>query len=185
MKIYTKTGDGGTTSLVGGNRVSKTHVRLEAYGTVDELNAQLGVLLSYLTTAEDVEQVRWLQHKLFTLGTMLATEEDSPFWTSIPTIVAEDVQRLEQLIDAIQQELAPLHAFVLPGATRGEAVCHVCRTVCRRLERRVFALQESGIGVADELTGFLNRLSDYLFVLARKMNRMSGKDDFFWNKSCD
>lgn len=185
MKIYTKTGDDGTTSLVGGRRVSKTHVRLEAYGTLDELNAQLGVLCTYLADEKEQADIIWVQQKLFVAGTLLAVEEDSPVICKLPVLADSDVNRLEQMIDEAQAGLPPLKAFVLPGGSRGSAVCHVCRTVCRRVERRVWAMVENGCQVDEKVLRFLNRLSDYLFVLSRLMNRKADCDDFFWNNACD
>lgn len=185
MKIYTKTGDEGTTSLVGGARVAKTHVRLEAYGTLDELNAQLGLLVSFLSEESDVSDVRWVQGVLFVAGTRLATEEGSPYWEKLSRLTGEDVVRIEQMIDKGQEGLPPLHSFILPGGCRASAVAHVCRTVCRRAERRVLAMAEVGIRVEAEILSFLNRLSDYLFVLARKMNCMAHCGDFFWNNAWD
>lgn len=186
MKIYTKTGDKGTTSLVGGTRVSKTHVRLEAYGTVDELNAQLGLLTTYLPQELPyADELRWVQGRLFVAGSLLATEPDSPFMEKLSHIQETDIQRLEQAIDRMQEGLPPLDSFILPGGSRGSAVCHVCRTVCRRAERRVLAMSDEGIQIDGHIVSFLNRLSDYLFVLARKMNSMAHCSDFFWNNACD
>lgn len=185
MKIYTKTGDKGTTSLVGGARVAKTHVRLEAYGTLDELNAHLGVLSTCLTDAGDVADVRWAQNLLFVAGTRLATEEDSPYWEALTRVTRDDVSHIEQLIDAVQANLPPLRSFVLPGGTCASAQAHVCRTVCRRAERRVLAMAESGIRVEEEILSFLNRLSDYLFVLSRKINHIANCDEIFYNNACD
>lgn len=185
MKVYTKTGDKGTTSLVGGERVPKTHIRLEAYGTIDELNAQLGLLLSYLNKENDRQVLLRIQNKLFNVGSYLATESDSPLLLKIPLLVEADVKKMELAIDAIQADLPPIHTFILPGGSRGSAVCHICRTVCRRAERRVLALVDAGYSVDTLVTVYLNRLSDYLFVLSRKMNREANCDDFFWNKACD
>lgn len=185
MKIYTKTGDKGTTSLVGGVRVAKNHVRLDAYGTLDELNAHLGVLQTYVTEESDKADVVWIQGMLLVAGTLLATEADSPLLPSLPKVREADVERLESAIDTIQTELPPLKAFVLPGGSRGSAVCHVCRTVCRRAERRVLDMVAEGVSVDALILSFLNRLSDYLFVLSRKMNRLAGNTDFFWNNACD
>ena len=173
MKIYTKTGDQGTTSLVGGARVAKTHVRLEAYGTLDELNAHLGLLATFLTCDEDVSNIRWMQGMLFVAGTLLATEDESPYWAKLP--------RVKQLIDAGQEGLPPLRSFVLPGGVTASAQAHVCRTVCRRVERRVLAMVETGIQVDSQILSFLNRLSDYLFVLSRKINHLANCDEIFYN----
>lgn len=185
MKIYTKTGDKGTTSLVGGMRVAKTHVRLEAYGTLDELNAHLGILSTSLTTEEDIADVRWMQHLLFVAGTRLATEEGSPCWEELTRVTDDDVNRIEQLIDTMQIHLPPLRAFVLPGGTCASAQAHVCRTVCRRAERCVWRMVEAGIRVEEEILSFLNRMSDYLFVLSRKINHIANCDEIFYNNACD
>ena len=185
MKIYTKTGDQGTTSLVGGTRVPKTHVRLEAYGTLDELNAHLGLLATSLTCDEDVSNIRWMQGMLFVAGTLLATEEGSPYWENLPRVTDADIVRVEQLIDACQEGLPPLRSFVLPGGVTASAQAHVCRTICRRAERRVLAMVEAGIQVESQILSFLNRLSDYLFVLSRKINHLANCDEIFYNNACD
>lgn len=185
MKIYTKTGDQGTTSLVGGARVPKTHVRLEAYGTLDELNAHMGLLATSLTDEADVADVQWMQYLLFVAGTLLATEEDSPCWGKLPHVTDDDVCRMESLIDAVQDGLPPLHSFVLSGGVMASAQAHVCRTVCRRAERRVLAMVEAGIQVEGQILVFLNRLSDYLFVLSRKINHLADCDEIFYNNACD
>ena len=140
--IYTRTGDKGKTSLVGGARVSKTHVRLEAYGTVDELNSQLGLLYTYLTDEADKKLVLWVQHKLFSVGSYLATDQNNTTLRIESQIADEDIQRLEHAIDEADAQLPPLKAFVIPGGSRGSAVCHVCRTVCRRAERRILTMAE-------------------------------------------
>lgn len=185
MKIYTKTGDAGTTSLVGGTRVRKTDVRLEAYGTLDELNAHLGLLVTCLDNEAEITEIRWIQGRLFVAGTWLATEEESPYRSKLARLADADICRIEQAIDSLQAELPPLHAFVLPGGTRASAQAHVCRTVCRRAERRVYAMVEAGIQVENPIFVFLNRLSDYLFVLSRKLNKCADCSDFFWNNACD
>ena len=185
MKIYTKTGDQGTTSLVGGARVPKTHVRLEAYGTLDELNAHMGLLATSLTDEADVADVQWMQYLLFVAGTLLATEEDSPCWGKLPHVTDDDVCRMEHLIDTVQDGRPPLHSFVLPGGVMASAQAHVCRTVCRRAERRVLAMVEAGIQVEGQILVFLNRLSDYLFVLSRKINHLADCDEIFYNNACD
>lgn len=185
MKIYTKTGDKGTTSLVGGTRVAKTHVRLEAYGTLDELNAHLGILSTSLTAEKDIADVRWMQHVLFVVGTRLATEEGSPCWEELTRVTDDDVNRIEQLIDTMQIHLPPLKAFVLSGGTCASAQAHVCRTVCRRTERCVWRMVEAGIRVEEEILSFLNRMSDYLFVLSRKINHIANCNEIFYNNACD
>ena len=181
--IYTRTGDKVKTSLVGGARVSKTHVRLEAYGTVDELNSQLGLLYTYLTDEVDKKLVLWVQHKLFSVGSYLATDQTNTTLRIESQIADEDIQRLEHAIDEADAQLPPLKAFVIPGGARGSAVCHVCRTVCRRAERRILAMAEEH-EVTENVSAFVNRLSDYLFVLARKMNILADTDEIYWDKTC-
>ena len=181
--IYTRSGDKGKTSLVGGARVPKTHVRLEAYGTVDELNSQLGLLATYLTADEDKRLILWVQHKLFSVGSYLATDQTNTTLRIESQIADEDIQRLEKAIDEADALLPPLKAFVIPGGSRGSAVCQVCRTVCRRAERRILAMAEEH-EVTENVSAFVNRLSDYLFVLARKMNLLTQTDEIYWDKSC-
>ncbi|MDE6347503.1 MAG: cob(I)yrinic acid a,c-diamide adenosyltransferase [Bacteroides sp.] len=183
MKIYTKTGDKGTTSLVGGTRVPKTHVRLEAYGTVDELNAQLGLLVTYLLDQEDRTFLQQVQNSLFAIGSHLATDREKTGLKAASIIRPEQVEQLEREIDRLDVLLPPLSAFVLPGGSRGAAVCHVCRTVCRRAERRILALAEQA-EISSELLAYVNRLSDYLFILSRKMNQDEKKGEIFWNNNC-
>ena len=181
--IYTRSGDKGKTSLVGGARVSKTHVRLEAYGTVDELNSQLGLLYTYLTEEEDRKLILWIQHKLFSVGSYLATDQTNTTLRMESQIAGADILRLEQAIDEVDFQLPPLKAFVIPGGSRGSAVCQICRTVCRRAERRILSMAEE-YEVTGNVSAFVNRLSDYLFVLARKMNLMDGTGEIYWDKSC-
>lgn len=181
MKVYTKTGDEGMTSLVGGKRVSKTHARLEAYGTADELNSHLGLLLTYLTDESDVKRVTDIQNTLFVVCSELATDVDC---TKKPksTVNAEIIEDMEHEIDAINAILPPWRGFILPGGERGAAVAHVCRCVCRRLERRIHALAQEA-PVSPFVMAYVNRLSDYLFVLARKINLLAGTEEAVWRKS--
>lgn len=183
MKIYTKTGDKGTTSLVGGTRVPKTHIRLEAYGTVDELNSNLGLLITYLLDGKDKDFLQQVQDRLFAVGFHLATDREKMELKEASIISSEQVEMVEREIDRLDTLLPPLSAFILPGGSRGAAVCHVCRTVCRRAERRILALAEQ-VEIASELLAYVNRLSDYLFVLSRKMNQDDKKGEIFWNNSC-
>ena len=180
--IYTKTGDKGTTSLVGGTRVPKTHIRLEAYGTVDELNSHLGLLQTYLAD-EDKKIIFHVQNKLFSVGSYLATDQAQTKLRMESRIEDEDIRMLEQAIDVIDNELPPLNAFILPGGDRGAAVGHICRTVCRRAERRILALAEE-CDIDVRVTAFVNRLSDYLFILARKLNQLTKTEEIYWDKSC-
>ncbi|WP_296122792.1 cob(I)yrinic acid a,c-diamide adenosyltransferase [uncultured Bacteroides sp.] len=183
MKIYTKTGDKGITSLVGGTRVPKTHIRLEAYGTVDELNSNLGFLGTYLLDEKDKSFLQQVQDKLFAVGSHLATDREKTELKAASVISPEHVEMMEREIDRLDSLLPPLSAFILPGGSRGAAVCHICRTVCRRAERRILALAEQ-VEISSELLAYVNRLSDYLFVLSRKMNQDDKKDEIFWNNSC-
>ncbi len=179
MKIYTKTGDAGTTSLVGGKRVSKCSPRLEAYGTVDELNSHLGLLLSIGVGEPDAELLRWVQNKLFDLGALLATEPESKYQPA--GLSQDDVERLEGAIDRIDALLPQLRCFILPGGTMAASEANVARTVARRAERRMVALTEGGIEVQPTAMRFVNRLSDYLFILARLLNQQAGVDTPQWH----
>lgn len=165
--IYTKTGDGGTTSLVGGARVAKDDKRVEAYGTVDELNSHIGLLAEMLRPRQDgyYDELKAVQHNLFTLQTLLATE-DAAIYARLPQLQLEEVDILERQIDTISDLLPKLHNFVISGGNMVGAQCHVCRTVCRRAERCVVAMAHD-VTVDETILRYLNRLSDYLFVLAR------------------
>lgn len=165
--IYTKTGDGGTTSLVGGSRVPKDDKRVEAYGTVDELNSQIGLLAEMMRSRQDgyYDELKAVQHNLFTLQTLLATE-DEEIYVRLPQMSFQEVEILERQIDTISDLLPKLHNFVIAGGNMTGAQCHVCRTVCRRAERCVVAMAHE-VKVDEVILRYLNRLSDYLFVLAR------------------
>jgi cob(I)alamin adenosyltransferase len=186
-RIYTKRGDSGETGLVGGQRVPKDAPRIEAYGTVDELNAFVG--LAAVSCAEDSRLAELgsillrVQHELFNLGSILATEPQDVH-PKQPRVTGAEVSRLEREIDDMNRDLAPLRSFVLPGGTRLNAELHVCRTVCRRAERLLvgFARQES---VPPEAVQYLNRLSDALFVWSRWVNHALGVAEVLWepNKS--
>lgn len=175
--IYTRTGDSGTTSLVGGSRVNKDDPRVEAYGTVDELNAHIGLLSEWLhdTMPSHYKCLKTVQHNLFTLQTLLATEEGE-LYNRLPQLPDTEVSNLEHQIDTLQAALPPLHNFVIAGGTPAGAQCHICRTVCRRAERRVVSLARSA-HVDDPILRYLNRLSDYLFLLARFAVVSEGKEE--------
>jgi cob(I)alamin adenosyltransferase len=167
MKIYTKTGDEGTTSLFGGKRVSKADLRIDSYGTVDELNSWIGVLRDQGINAQRKNILLSIQDRLFTIGSMLATEPGNTK-VKIPTLADGDTHDLEKEIDAMEATLPPMRSFVLPGGHTSVSFCHVTRTVCRRAERLVIRLHQES-PVDGLIIKYLNRLSDYLFVLSRKM----------------
>jgi len=179
-KIYTRTGDKGTTSLVGGKRVSKTDPRLDAYGTIDELNSFIGLMLSVMDhKAETEENIRWIQQKLFNIGGCLATDTASFQLPDSCKVLAPDFERIEKMIDALTDGLPEQRSFILPGGTQAASYAHVARTVCRRAERLILALPDDA-KAPSELLQFINRLSDYLFVLARRINFFSGVDEKIW-----
>lgn len=175
--IYTKTGDRGTTSLVGGSRVSKDDVRVEAYGTVDELNSHIGLLAEMFRSQQGgyYDELKSVQHNLFTIQTLLATE-DAQLYARLPQLQEDEVEMLERQIDTITDRLPQLHSFIIAGGNMTGAQCHVARTVCRRAERCVVALSHHS-PVDDVLLRYLNRLSDYLFVLARRAVVADGKQE--------
>lgn len=186
-KIYTKTGDKGQTSLVGGTRVSKTDLRLEAYGTLDELNSVLGLLRSGLGSAalgdmaSEVEgALRVIQNNLFNIGSHLACE-DEKFRANLPSLSAGAIASLEKDMDKWEKELPPLRNFILPGGSEPAARAHLGRTVCRRAERATVRLAENH-PVAEDHVIYLNRLSDWLFLLARAFNHRLSVADFVWEK---
>jgi cob(I)alamin adenosyltransferase len=172
-KIYTRTGDDGTTGLGDGSRVAKDSARVSAYGTVDELNSQIGVVIA-CEVAEDIRDLLLgVQHQLFDLGGELCIPGHA-------AILAADIERLEQTLDRYNAELPPLKEFILPGGGMASAQCHVARTVCRRAERELVTLSHHD-AVRAEAIRFLNRLSDLLFVLCRVLARSSGHGEVIWN----
>lgn len=185
-RIYTKTGDDGTTGLFGGDRVPKYHLRIESYGTADELNSLFGVILALPQTQTNTdlpndmrETLLNISSLLFTVGADLATPLDPPPSYPIPRIEAQHTEYLERLIDSYDAELEPLKAFILPTGTLAASYFHLARTVCRRAERLVVQLsQEENVG--NELVRFLNRLSDYCFTAARLANKRAGLGDVAW-----
>lgn len=182
MKVYTKTGDAGQTSLVGGQRVSKACERLESYGTIDELNSHIGVLITYCTDEADSTFLTDVQAALFVVGGYLATDNSQREVRQGNIVTPQMVQAVEHEIDRLQLLLPPLRLFILPGGCRAAAVAHVCRTVCRRAERCIVALTESGAVVDEQVSAYVNRLSDYFFVLARKLNSDAGVEDTVWRR---
>jgi len=178
VKIYTKTGDGGDTALFGGGRVHKDDWRVEAYGQVDELNAVLGLVRAEGAGALD-GHVKKLQDQLFTIGSVLATPKDSKATAHIPKIQHDWVEAMERQIDAWDEELAPLTSFILPGGSKVAALLHLARTVCRRAERSIVPLHRDGM-IDAEVVIYVNRLSDYLFAMARFANHQAGVADVPW-----
>lgn len=179
-KIYTRTGDAGTTRLASGAEVSKTDARVAAYGTVDELNAIIGVARLHSAQNDRIDAMLGrIQNELFDLGADLATPMDPPpAWEAL-RILAEQVERLEQEIDFMNGSLKPLDSFILPGGSALSSYLHVARTVCRRAEREAVALTQGGTAVNAEAIKYLNRLSDHLFVAARRANS-NGASDIKW-----
>ena len=183
MKIYTKTGDAGQTSLFGGGRVAKGHPRLDAYGTLDELNAYLGWFRSRTSETDLDSLVQGIQAALFDVGAHLATPTEATKARKVlPELSEESVHGLETAIDRLEAELEPLTAFVLPGGTEDAAVLHVARAVARRAEREVVRAGEQENDPLDPAgLAYLNRLSDLLFVIARVVNRRAGQSETTWD----
>jgi len=183
MKVYTKTGDRGTTSLVGGTRVAKNDPRLEAYGTIDELNSWIGYILA-IGIDEEVSRhvLTTIQNKLFDVGSTLATEFDSKWQPR--TVTDEDTRALETEIDRLESILPSHDRFILPGGAKTAAAANIARTVCRRAERNIVSLPESTCPAQTQTARFVNRLSDYLFVLGRYCNFLAKECEIFWDKDC-
>ena len=181
--IYTRTGDKGTTSLVGGQRVSKADRRIESYGTIDELNSFIGLLMTAIDDAEDEQFLLFIQHKLFTIGSYLATDQSTTELKIESQVTQESIEKIEHEIDRIDETLPKMKNFVLPGGCRSASLAHVCRTVCRRAERRIYSLAEQA-EVEDPVLIFVNRLSDYLFVLARKECLKHNGKEIIWDYTC-
>lgn len=180
MKIYTKTGDKGKTSLIGGTKVSKSHLRIETYGTVDELNSWLGLVSDYIEDAAVKAQIREIQDRLFTVGSSLATDPEKETKMKIPDLHDADVKLLESNIDAMNEVLPEMKFFVLPGGHKAVSHCHIARCVCRRAERLCVNMQEQEMYVEPLVLQYLNRLSDYLFVLARYAGHQLNAEEIPW-----
>ncbi len=181
--VYTRRGDTGQTDLVGGVRISKTDARLEAYGTIDELTSHLGLLVSMMPEGDDRDMLLRTQNNLFNVGTHLATDQSqTPLYPSA-RLPEGETEVLEQAIDANGAMLPEFQGFVLPGGCQAAAQCHVCRTVCRRAERCICLLAETAI-VGPEIIKYVNRLSDYLFILAKKINFNTGHHEILWKNAC-
>ena len=180
FRIYTKTGDKGLTALFGGRRVAKSHLRVDAYGTVDELNAFIGLLRDAVANPHVRLLLETVQHRLFTVGAHLASDPDKPLPT--PDLLPDDIALLENDMDSMDSLLPPLRHFILPGGHPAVSTCHVCRTVCRRAERLVVALEQSGEPVDDLVLQYLNRLSDWFFMLARKLAQDLQAEEVIWQQ---
>lgn len=185
MKVYTKTGDKGTTALFGGTRVAKHHIRIESYGTVDELNSHIGLIRDQEIDVRTQEILIHIQDKLFTVGAILATDPEKAMLKSgkerlnIPKIETEDIELLETEMDRMDATLPPMTHFVLPGGHTTVSYCHIARCVCRRAERLATLLHESE-PTDEHVLMYLNRLSDYLFVLARKLSKDLQANEIKW-----
>ena len=179
MRVYTRTGDDGTSGLIGGTRVQKYDHRLEAYGTVDELNSWIGLIRSQDIDKEDIGDLITIQNKLFVIGANLATDTSIVDLSDKLSCCNEDITFLENRMDQILNSLPPLSSFLLPGGNNPVSYCHIARTVCRRAERRVYKLA-SEASVSTEVLKYLNRLSDYLYVLSRKVAQDTGVEEIPW-----
>jgi len=179
VQIYTKTGDDGTTGLIGGSRVKKYDVRLEAYGTVDELNSHIGLVLTAEIDERAREMLTEIQSKLFIIGSQLAMDDEAEKNMARIPCSEQDIERLEHEMDHMLEILPRLNHFILPAGSPGTAYAHIARTVCRRAERRIVELSDKK-EVDPNLIKYINRLSDYLFMLARKINQDSHCDEILW-----
>ena len=178
MKVYTKTGDQGQTSLFGGKRVKKSHLRIEAYGTIDELNSWVGLIRDQEIPTTAAAELIEIQDRLFTVGSLLATE-DGKMVDKLPKLQEGDLTFLEEAMDRMDEQLPAMTSFVLPGGHTTVSYCHIARCVCRRSERLVVALQEEEV-ISAQITQYLNRLSDYLFVLSRFLTKELNADETPW-----
>ena len=179
-KIYTKTGDAGKTSLIGGTKVPKSHLRINAYGTVDELNAFTGLLGDYITDMHNREILREIQDRLFTIGSSLACDPNKEIAMKIPDLGEPDILLLEKEIHAMNEKLPEMRSFILPGGHVAVSTAHICRTVCRRAERLAVELNSLEPLGQPLIIKYLNRLSDYLFVLARYTGTQVGAEELKW-----
>ena len=178
MKVYTKTGDKGQTSLIGGTRVGKNHIRIEAYGTVDELNSYIGLLRDQEIDNDVIDVLLEIQDRLFTIGSSLASDPEKSKM-KIPDLLESDIEYLEKEIDRMNDQLPEMRSFVLPGGHQAVSFCHIARCVCRRAERISIELSNTEF-VADLVVKYLNRLSDYLFVLSRYLTKHFNAEETPW-----
>ncbi|HMI78515.1 MAG TPA: cob(I)yrinic acid a,c-diamide adenosyltransferase [Ferruginibacter sp.] len=180
IKIYTKTGDLGKTALIGGTKVPKSNIRIEAYGTIDELNSFIGLTADHLTHQNSKNILKEIQDRLFTIGSSLACDPDKEPLMKIPDLKETDITLLEREIDKMNDELTPMKFFIIPGGHAAISTAHVTRCVCRRAERICVNMQENSLFVDPLVIKYLNRLSDYLFVLARYIGHLLNVKDIPW-----
>ncbi len=179
--VYTRTGDKGLTGLVGGTRIKKSDSRIHLYGEVDELNSYIGLAISLLDSTFDKILLQQIQSSLFDLGSNLACEKEKRSQFKLPQIKTSAIEKLETDIDQMDSQLLPLKNFILPGGSPAAASFHVCRTVCRRVERQMVDFEEQNLGeVPENALKFINRLSDYFFILSRYLNHIQNNDETLW-----
>ena len=182
-KVYTKTGDKGITSLIGGTRVKKSDIRINSYGTVDELNSFIGLLVTHTEEQETIDLLTEMQNVLFNIGCNLAMGDNFKKELKESVVTNKLIENVEKSIDRMQAAIPELKSFVIPGGSRSASIAHVCRTVCRRAERLIIALDESS-EVDRNLMAYVNRLSDYFFVLSRYLNNIEKVDEKIWQNPC-
>jgi len=180
LKVYTKTGDRGLTSLIGGTKVPKSHLRIEAYGTIDELNSTIGLLIDHISDESCRKALGEVQDRLFTIGSSLACDPDKAPKMKLPDLLEEDVLFLEREIDRMSEVLPPMRAFILPGGSVAVSTAHVARCVCRRAERRCVDMEQQQLFIDPLVIKYLNRLSDHLFVMARYIGHISSVKEVEW-----
>ncbi|HNE92754.1 MAG TPA: cob(I)yrinic acid a,c-diamide adenosyltransferase [Chitinophagaceae bacterium] len=180
MKIYTKTGDAGKTSLIGGTKVPKSHIRIESYGTIDELNSYIGLVADYSSEEHIKIILKEIQDRLFTIGSSLATDPDKDPIMKLPDLKEEDILLLEQEIDNMNKELPVMKSFILPGGHVVVSTTHIARCVCRRAERICVAMQQEEMFISPIVIKYINRLSDYLFMLARYTAQQLNVQEIPW-----
>jgi cob(I)alamin adenosyltransferase len=181
MKLYTKTGDKGQTGLIGGTRVPKNDIRIEAYGTVDELNSFVGLLTTYPMNELDVNFLQSIQNNLFVIGSHLATDTQIVDLHKASVLSEDSISKIEKEIDRLDAALPPLSSFILPGGSQSGSLAHVCRTITRRAERRLFDLNSEHT-IDNQIFIYINRLSDYFFILSRHLTLTSGSKEICWKK---
>jgi len=180
IKIYTKTGDKGTTSLIGGTKVPKNDIRIETYGTVDELNSWIGLINDQLNDEEFKNELKKIQDRLFTIGSSLATDAEKESKMKLPDLHDSDIEFLEKRIDEMTAQLPPMKSFILPGGHVTVSSIHITRCVCRRTERLAVNMQQNELFIDEKIIHYLNRLSDYLFILARYAAKKLNVEEVVW-----